>query len=1240
LNCSVVNAVVVRLFCWLVLCFSPLLPCPSFASLSLQTPSTRTTKKGKRKSNKHTKQRKYIYIYLFICFSLFFYISDGSSSLLLLFGKFYSSFSFSHSPFFVYTLGLPSPSFFFPFSGDHGGFGLRLIYITTIILLLAGHTAGTSFVLRRADSPHCPCHITFCCCCFALLWWFPGFVRPVFLLSLFLLRLRLLFSFWIRSPMSLYSLSSTLTWLTASDSDLAHHGPRQHNSVVPPRAYGDKVVLPTRADDDGHFSPPLSRLQSMGTTEREIGLYPDDAGTPAVVSRTQSDLNRNSTQAGVLYEFVAPPYQTNMDLGCYGGEGGSGVGGGATATTRTAAKLAATLTNDDTSSKKSISGDTATYRGSEKDSTVSSIKLPVENVLEENAATPTKSSLSALPPDSEDSVDNLQSSASLAAPSTELASTALRWRIKALPQPIYIAHQSYRPFSPLASLEADGRGNHYYFQPVLYSSDKALPPTKTTLPPPPPPLHSTKNKEGEDVEEHLVALPHCPLRHQRCPATPARPATCPAVRPHPLANAACHDVVRCPTGDGVDVAHRRSSSPVAEYMTPLSLVHNRRHAPLPATTQPSSLPVRKVRSSIPTIEVRAPAVATCLPSEAGGSDDNNEAGEEEVIVPTVIASNRLLLRRRRQPGALRHVAAQHRLKVPSSYLTSAALRGMKAMMVSVSVLRISTLESLTSVRTMHPGVRQAVFEAYFCEAPHSGAPPITAGIARLTADVTARTGNDSHDSCTQRATTTVMAGQALNSRIASSRRFCLESFSTVPTVVIPSPNELVARQPDALRDRGIPESMQRAFFPAPSAPQREVALRTKFSRCVSAVAAPKKEKTEMPHPQQQQLQKPVDGNVEADKPVNLRDLTRDIGREYELLSASFVEMLVAVPSAIPATAATRGVKVSTMSANASACGHLVSPCPALPPSSIPASRSHSSVAAAAAAADRITAPVEAAATAAVETPTADMSPFDAPLSAALLRTANPSFKRYPSHITPVSVPPTAAYARPPRIPSSDKAVVPVVTDTAPMPSKKFIPRSRLVTPPQQLPSSPSCTELKTPQTAEQQRPLPATTELKVSPIIAPATATIKPPQVRLPSPTDLPTSHNLCMSSIPMVRERRSCDPEPRRPQSPIRETALNGPPLKTAQESEAERGDHAAACSPALPPIAALQLALLPSDDISVLQTPRNDSPDDPSQPSPEWRDVPMPVLRRSLIARVAPECVRGGRVSASLLTVHPRHH
>lgn len=1145
--------------------------------------------------------------------------------------------------------------------------------------------------------------------------------------------------------MSLYNLSSTLAWQSPSDPNLDDdcRGPRAQSPAAKTLADSDSFTLHPAADLETETSGALTCTESAGATDYEIGL--ESAATNQGMtddSSASSELVRNATQTGIVYEFSGSPAPAVEEV--YVGHAVKLPA----PTTRTAAATAtasAALDEESSMSKKSHGADTATYHGSEKNSTVlSSVRQLMENVQvstnapvspppcmspplftteqgsveeeeeeEERKETERKQaptsaaraaslvaspclspSPSPLPPAALQRVDsaaeNLRSSASLKTPSTEPASTALRWRVGAQPQPLPTSasttpatRRESSAASPLGSLEFDGHGNYYYFLPGLHTEMRA-----ETAPAP-------QRKE----EERLVALPHPP--HQTGLSTAAASTR--------------------PRRDPQDQQLRRPEAEV-EFMTPLSLVHGRRLPP--ATAEGVHGAEHK--------ETRAPRPAVPRTAQDAREDD----------VPTVVASNRVL-RRRRPSAAVQRIATLRLRGVQPATADVAVLRGSilqssahvhrflsrhNSTTVSIcsaiesdarasaldsfvfssavkrtqqqrqhatppaeSALGASTVSSssLSSVRTVHPRVPRAVFDARF-RMPQvgSGAPTATTTAAttrtsspeREVATPTKRTGERSDGTPSTRKELRrypdLPLADLLRNRNAAARPAPQDSFSTVRTVVIANPSEAAVA---AAADGDFVAHRIQPTPAAPAAPPRAPSKRARAPR--QRPSAPSPIRREADVPRAALLNQTNDNNnndpdndnddQENSTRVNLRELTREIGREYDLMTASFAEMLYIVPRGQPVTAVanasvTSGPKLpaaAPLSAEATAAAtemiaQVLSPvtpvntCVYVQPRT---PRTHFTV--------PTSTTVTSAASLVTQTP-ADMTPFEAPLTRQTPCSAHPRFQRYPSHVTPASIPckgdaaaeaPSSA-ARPPATTSPE----PLITDTAPTPSKKMLLKSRLATTRRWLARSPTWPAAAAPaaatapaaaaeqnvvgaatptpkavvSAAPKPRPSPKSKKL-ASPVVAPATAAIKAPSMLMPSPYQLtpaatpsPPPHSAADSadSIPLVRQRRP---------STEQQLSVNDGNA-TAKRRTDDKAAAAAEKKPVLPPINPLQLALIPSDDISVLQTPRNDSSYDPSQASPEWKDVPMPVLRRSLIRRMAPDDVHAKRVDTPVFTAY----
>lgn len=606
-------------------------------------------------------------------------------------------------------------------------------------------------------------------------------------------------------------------------------------------------------------------------------------------------------------------------------------------------------------------------------------------------------------------------------------------------------------------------------------------------------------------------------------------------------------------------------------------------------------------------------------------------GEEEVV-PTVMASNRLL--RLLRPL---HLAVPRCTRAPSS---SVVKQGQKAMQVNVSTLRSTVLassshvyrslsrrssfsgdasaplaSSLSSVRVVRPRVSRAVFESNF-------------RVARQAA--VEENGKKKEDNGVDRRPGLTLNVATPLSRQASSRAASVDSSATICTVVIANPIESKAESERASQQllncvQFLPSSVQCMEPPTPSAPPREATSES-----------------------QRILRRPFAASVqqedEGDSRINQRGLTRETGCEDNAMIA---------PSS-PSGRRVTAVRTDAVTAAATPDNTCVYVRPRAPPPALLLSSSSSSSAlrlragAAAGAAPTLTADVA-----------TDATPFRIALVQASPCAAHPNLKRYPSRMTPVSLP---------------KANAPDMTNTAPMASKKFVHKSKLSTACDRLTQSTTSTEAKTSSVAElgpapntigavvtttpgatpppaaavratvattaPRKRAPPSKLKRALPFAVPATAGITLPATLFPS-LHATTTKTITTTTTPVINTTTT-----------VLESSENSIPLvREHRPEEQERVKTKivpAPCSNSVlqQPFTATQLALPPNDDddTAVLQTARRDSPYEPSQASPEWQDVPVPELRRGLFARFPSQDVRGERGSSSpsplaALTTHPRH-
>lgn len=706
-----------------------------------------------------------------------------------------------------------------------------------------------------------------------------------------------------------------------------------------------------------------------------------------------------------------------------------------------------------------------------------------------------------------------------------------------------------------------------------------------------PPFDSA---EPPKEKEECVGVPPCVAA--RRPIPPVWPATNPSPRPSLFTEG---DSNRRAAAAPMQQQSRQPQPAFAVQMTPLSLVHGR-HKP--------KSPVQRC---------------------------DRLHGEEEVV-PTVMASNRLLRLLRPQ-----HLAMARCTRAPSS---SVVKQGLKAMPVNVSTLRSTVLassshvyrslsrrssfsgdasaplaSSLSSVRVVRPRVSRAVFESNF-------------RVARQTA--VEEIGKKKEDNGVDpRPGLTLNVATPL-SRQASSRAASVDSSATICTVVIANPIESKAESERASqqllhRVQFLPSSVQCMEPPTPSAPPREATSES-----------------------QRILRRPFAASVqqedEGDRRINQRGLTRETGCEDNAMIA---------PSS-PSGRRVTAVRTDAVTAAATPDNTCVYVRPRAPPPALLLSSSSSSssalrlrTGAAAGAAPTLTADVA-----------TDATPFRIALVQASPCAAHPNLKRYPSRTTPVSLP---------------KANAPVMTNTTPMASKKFVHKSKLSTACDRLTQSTTSTKAKTSSMAElgpapntigavvtttpgapppppppaaavratmattaPRKRAPSSKWKRALPFAVPATAGITLPATLFPSLHATTTTKTITTTTTPVINTTTT-----------VLESSEDSIPLVREHRPEEQESVKTkivpAPCSNSVlqQPFTATQLALPPNDDdTAVLQTPRRDSPYDSSQASPEWQDVPVPVLRRSVFARFPSQDVRGERGSSSpsslaALATHPRH-
>ncbi|KPI88816.1 hypothetical protein ABL78_2075 [Leptomonas seymouri] len=989
--------------------------------------------------------------------------------------------------------------------------------------------------------------------------------------------------------MSSNSLSSTLIWLSTSGPKVLHHGPSPRSpstSTAPMMGDSDSTASHSPNTDDGETaSLTLTREESVGATDYGIGLHPEADASELDASLVSSEFHHNPKQTAIFYEFVTSPNQATID---------ADVHGGMTYRTQSTEEGGST-------SEKRYTGGTVPFHDSAKGPTASSTKLLTETLHKEpqtpytqqpstvtknNDKTTTTPADVATPTHNANSVGSLHSSSSVDAPSAELASTAPRWGAEPRPPPIATAAAAevLPPaviYSPLGFLESDGKGHYYYFQRLLDSVEE------DTVTSPSPALFARQHEAADQSkrgEEHLDSMSHPVIRPHPMPP-PARPVTCPVARHHhysALNNKAA-------TAHTLQQLHR-PTPPIAEYMTPLSLIHDRRKRQMP------SVPVLEhalPSSSVRTVDVRPPGVPTFLHSEM-----------DVQVVPTVVASKRLL--RRLRPAALSLITALNRLKAPTSRHAPPTLRGIKPMATNVSVLRSCVLQS--SLRAQRSLLRHNSCGVTVGERAPGRPPSSERGKQRLVHSTRTAHPHAQHAVYATAARLGAMHGNrgsvGLQSAVGSnglltlgdtsSRPSRFESLSSLHTLVITNPNKPVTETLEPHCTRAPPSSAKRAMHPAPSAPQRKSSAGAQRMRRTSIPATAALTSAVVGSGKGAVHIEPQASEGENDMRVNLCDLTLEIGREYDLMAASFAEMLFTVQAAPsnerqPVIA---DVKKPFMTPS-STCIYVH---PRSPPPLSPNASESCPTAGAVMLSVKDTTGAEA---------TIAGTPLEVPLARTSPRVSHPNFKRYPSCTISVS-PPSAATAPRLSCTSACNAATPVVTGTVPSPSKRFTKELKLGW----TPTSLEPVAVVTPRPRDTSKP-------KQRPLIAvPVSAAIKPAAALLPSPRSRARQDS---------RESNTSTGE---------QTTLSAEAMSS---SNAAKTPSTTDNLPDLPPLNCLQLALIPSDDASYLQTPRNDSSGEPSQASPEWRDVPVPILCRSLIARIAPDCARGDRVSSSVLTVHP---
>ncbi|KPA75281.1 hypothetical protein ABB37_08582 [Leptomonas pyrrhocoris] len=1032
--------------------------------------------------------------------------------------------------------------------------------------------------------------------------------------------------------MSLYSLSSTLTWLSNSDSKTTSHGLHSRRPspsttrLMSANKSGAAATTTTHSHGpagDATADLTLARAESMSTTDYEIGLGPAAAAGASSTSLTSSELQRSVSLTEVFYEFATSPNPINVDADVHGG--GASDRSKATAEAKDA-------------STKHHRGGTATYHdnSSSTGTTASSIRLLVESFSEQR--TPAQP-IQQPSPTEQHRMEMTTAATMMTAPSTAPPSQPIATAVR---------HGSFSAplCSPLGLLESDGKGNYYYFQPLLASvgqggaasSFPSLPERPNDVP-----------EQRQPEEERLDELPRVWGRHSPAPP-PTRPATFPVVRLHLLSGTNHHSKT-----DAVHTQPQPLLPPQsnAEYMTPLARIHGRqkRKAVPPRPAPVADDPTSSQSSSMRTVDVTAPQARA------------ERCTEPEIqVVPTVVALRRLL--RRLRPIALSRGAAPRSLKAPASKHAPSTLRSGQVMATRVSTLHSSILQSssrvqhslsrnsfsdpsmhsavqagergprsplsssrcdahcvgrrlflkrtktssmVCSTRTVHPHAQHAVYEARLCAAPHAGASPLSAtAIARLESNsdgVHSTEGGGGE----QEEPAALSLVDSLTMRNTNGQPSLHESVATVDTIVEANPR--------------TPATARRAIPLAPSAPPRQsssAACRTRrpslpADAALTPTAADAREEI-APKAARQESEMATKDEEGYDTRANLRELTRDIGREYDLMAASFAETL----SASPASPSQERHRANTEEASSSVVPN--NACIYVHPRPPPSSQRFASVSRPVAADAVMVQNNDDAADAAASS----VTPFHISLGATSPRADQPNLKRYPSHITPVS------------LPTAIKAAAPAFTDTAPTPSKKFSKKSKLGL----------AGALAGPGTAViAPRVCTAPKPKQKSPIAPPATAAIQPAAVLLPS-CDAPSQRGVgVVDSIPMLRQRMSSreqQQQQQRRENHANKVHQSRPTPQTVRESipTKQMATTTVGDPPTPPPPHYPQGVSVVSDDASVLQTSPNDSSYDPSQASLEWKDRPVPILPRSLIARNTHQSGYSEHVSSSVLTVHHCHH